>query len=219
MSPSTDQSWLFHSEGNKSKPAELDSKSVILFGYEFQPWLSSTLARAKFTYSMKKILIRPQNVKYFEPFSTWNMSCYGRSIGNYIKAVIAKSWIYIFLRWVLLNYCLWSQTGRKRKNEGRNPIRYFLTCRWLTVKCRSPTSSGSSLGLLIRKEPMLVLRNLRQEVIQFCSSGMDIEFLDWTLGVEGSEDCRTCSVSTHWDRSYSDERKNENAFGPFLCAT
>jgi hypothetical protein len=42
---------------------------------------------------------------------------------------------------------------------------------------KSPTSKGSSLGDLMRKDPMLVFRNFLQLVIQFCSSYMDIDLV------------------------------------------
>ena len=68
--------------------------------------------------------------------------------------------------------------------------------------------SGSSRGDRMRNEPMLVLRNLRQLVIQACNSYMDM-FLACAdvVWLEGSEDCRTCKVSTHCDLSYSEDRK------------
>ena len=60
----------------------------------------------------------------------------------------------------------------------------------------------------MRNEPMLVLRNLRQLVIQACNSYMDM-FLACAdvVWLEGREDCRTCKVSTHCDLSYSEDRK------------
>jgi hypothetical protein len=53
---------------------------------------------------------------------------------------------------------------------------------------KSPTSKGSSLGDLMRKDPILVLRNFLQLVIQFCSSYMDIDLVACCrLTLAGSE--------------------------------
>ena len=89
---------------------------------------------------------------------------------------------------------------------------------WI-LKWRSPTNNGSSRTDRIRKEPILVFKSWRQLVIHFWSSYIDI-FLAWAevVWLEGSEDCKTCRVSTHCDLSYSEDRKNVKAL-PCLLAT
>lgn len=90
--------------------------------------------------------------------------------------------------------------------------------RWWRFKWRSPTSRASSRGDRMRNDPMLVLRNFRQLVIQDWRSSMVILGLFW-LGFKLMVVWRTWSVSTHWDRSKSDDKKNVNVFPLGFWAT
>ena len=70
--------------------------------------------------------------------------------------------------------------------------------------------------------------------IQFCKKKTYLVIHDWSSSMDmaaagfacpgilwsgGSADWRCCSVSTHCERSYSDERKKVNDLFPALCET